>query len=161
MNIFRLIFDNLRRGTVSFPLPHQHQCTSGEYRGLIHNDPERCIGCGACAYVCPTAAIEVKRSGDNYSWSYDPGKCTFCARCMERCKPNTLTMESKLPPLYSTQGGLKQILEMVRKRPARPAVPPAATAKAAVEPAAAKDAQPAVTTLDKETPVAQAALASE
>jgi formate hydrogenlyase subunit 6/NADH:ubiquinone oxidoreductase subunit I len=127
MNIFRLIFDNLRRGVVSQRLPHQHQCTSDEYRGLIRNDAERCIGCAACCYACPTGAIEVVRSGDNYSWSYDPGKCTFCACCIARCKPNTLTMESKLPPLYSRQGDLRQVLNMVRKRPARPAVAAAPT----------------------------------
>ena len=126
MNIVRLIFQNLRKGTVSFRLPHRHECTSDEYRGLIQNDASRCIGCGACAYVCPTAAIEVKRSADKYSWSYDPGKCTFCARCIDRCRPNTLSIESKLPPLYSVQGELKQVLEMVRKKVVRPTAPAAA-----------------------------------
>lgn len=131
MNALRLIFNNLRRGTVSFPLPHKHQCTSDQYRGLIENDAERCIGCAACAYVCPTAAIEVNRAGDTYTWAYDPGKCTFCSACLVRCKPNTLTMQSALPPLYNTQGALRKVLEMERKKPVRPPVP--AVAKPATQ----------------------------
>jgi formate hydrogenlyase subunit 6/NADH:ubiquinone oxidoreductase subunit I len=128
MNIFRLIFENLRSGTVSYSLPHTHDCTSDQYRGLIVNDPERCVGCGQCAYVCPSAAIEVTRSGDHYTWTYNPSKCAFCGRCIERCKPRTLTTLSELPPLYSTQDELKQVLNMVRKRPVRPAPAPAAGA---------------------------------
>ena len=143
MNIFRLIFQNLRGGPVSFPLPHKHQCTSGEYRGLIVNDAERCVGCGLCAYVCPTAAIVVTRSGDTYRWAYDPGKCTFCGRCLERCKPKTLSMESKLPPVYSTQGELINVLDMVRKRPVRPAATPAAATETPVPAAATPAVEPA------------------
>ncbi|WP_420236682.1 4Fe-4S binding protein [Telmatobacter bradus] len=143
MNILRLILQNLRAGTASYELPHKHECTSSEYRGLIHNDETRCIGCAACAYICPTGAIEVKREANTYSWSYDPGKCTFCARCIERCKPGTLSIESKLPPLYATMGELKVTYEMEKKKPApRPA--PAAAAPAAPSAApAATEATPA------------------
>jgi hypothetical protein len=52
---------------------------------------------------------------------------------MVRCKPKTLTMESKLPPMYSTQGELKQVLEMVRKKPVRPPVAAVAKTSTAVE----------------------------
>lgn len=143
MNIVRLILQNLRKGTLSYKLPHRHQCTSERYRGLIENDAARCIGCGACAYVCPTGAIEVKRSGDTYTWDYDPGKCTFCERCIDRCRPNTLTSQSKLPPLYSHQGELALHYEMQKKKPApRPAA--AASPTAAVAAAAADNSTAAV-----------------
>ena len=145
MNIIKLILQNLRAGTVSYELPHRHQCTSDHYRGLIHNDSTRCVGCGACAYVCPTGAIEVKRTGNTYTWAYDPGKCTFCERCLERCRPNTLTMESKLPPLYSHLGELNVLYEMEKKKPAprpAPAVVAANAAAVANTAAAPKTAAP-------------------
>lgn len=139
MNILRLILKNLRHGSLSYKLPHTHECTSNRYRGLVQNDAARCVGCGACAYVCPTAAIVVKRQGDNYSWSYDPGKCTFCSRCIDRCRLKTLTIDSILPPIYSAPGELAQVLNMVRKRPApRPAAAPATAPKAEGQALAAK-----------------------
>jgi formate hydrogenlyase subunit 6/NADH:ubiquinone oxidoreductase subunit I len=154
MNIFRLIFQNLCGGTVSYTLPHEHQCTSNQYRGLIVNDPTLCVGCGQCAYVCPSAAIEVKRSGDHYSWTYDAAKCAFCGRCIERCKPHSITMESQLPPLYSKPEDLKVVQNMERKRPVRPPVAPAA--KPAEAPVAVKAEVPAAPTAQSAQPATPA-----
>jgi formate hydrogenlyase subunit 6/NADH:ubiquinone oxidoreductase subunit I len=157
MNIVRLILQNLRKGTVSYKLPHRHQCTSEHYRGLIENDASRCIGCGACAYVCPTGAIQVKRSGDTYTWDYDPGKCTFCERCIERCRPNTLSSQSKLPPLYSHQGELAVHYEMQKKKPApRPTAAAASSPTAAVAVAAGVSNSTAGAALVGATPAAVA-----
>lgn len=155
MNILRLILQNLRQGTASYRLPHTHQCTSSQYRGLIQNNPDGCVGCGACAYVCPTAAIVVTKTPTNYTWSYEPGKCTFCGRCIDRCKPGSLSMESKLPPLYSQLGELDVAHEMEKKKPApRPApvaavaTPVAAAAPAVEKPEALAPAAPAPSPAD-------------
>lgn len=148
MNILRLVLQNLRQGTASYRLPHTHECTSNQYRGLIQNNPDGCVGCGACAYVCPTAAIVVGKTPANYTWSYEPGKCTFCGRCIDRCKPGSLSMESKLPPLYAKAGELDVSYTMEKKKPAPRPAPVAAAAAPAVAPAAA-------------TPVAAAAPATE
>jgi ferredoxin len=32
------------------------------------------------------AAIEFKAGKGEFVWSYDPGHCTFCGRCVEGCK---------------------------------------------------------------------------
>lgn len=155
-NILRLIFKNLRKGTVSFQLPHKHECTSDQYRGLIHNNPEGCVGCGACAYVCPTAAIVVTRGANSFNWSYDPGRCTFCGRCIDRCRPGSLSIESKLPPIYAKQGELKVSYEIEKKKPApRPAAPAAAKPAAPVATPAAP--APAAAEAKAEAPAAPAA----
>jgi hypothetical protein len=62
-------------------------------------------------------------------------------------------MESKLPPLYSTQGELRQVLTMQRKRPVRPAAAPAATAANAIAEPATVTANEAVAPINPEAVV--------
>ncbi len=122
MKILRLILDNLKRGTLTSKFPEK-QPVSPNYRGMVSIDSERCVGCGQCAYSCPSCAMEVHREGDNYQWKYDAAKCTFCGRCIDRCKLHLLTMATERPPVYEHQGDLKQEFNMVRKRPVRPPAP--------------------------------------
>lgn len=122
MKILRLILDNLKRGTLTAKFPEK-QPVSPNYRGMVSIDSERCVGCGQCAYSCPSCAMEVHREGDKYQWKYDAAKCTFCGRCVDRCKLHLLTMATERPPVYEHQGDLKQEFNMVRKRPVRPAPP--------------------------------------
>jgi ferredoxin len=87
--------------------------------------PLRCVGCGSCAYVCPTAAIEVTRSGDTLQLDLRPRQ-VHLLRALHRPLPAKHVDHGveMLPPLYSEQGELKVVLDMVKKKPARPAAHP-------------------------------------
>lgn len=132
-NIVDVLLSNLRGGSITLRFPEQPPIHVA-FRGLVENDPDVCIGCGQCAYPCTTGAIEVHREGDGFEWSYEPGKCTFCSRCVDRCPTHSLTMQSSRAPSYSTAGQLNKVLQIAKKKPAPR--PPAAAAPAA---APAKD----------------------
>lgn len=71
--------------TTKFPAkPHK---PAERFRGKPIPDEEWCIGCGACAEVCPPHAIELtddtKTSERKLTWRYD--KCIFCGQCEALC----------------------------------------------------------------------------
>jgi len=76
-----------RRYTTRFPA-ESVEVPEG-FRGVPRFDPERCMGCGACAIVCPAKDIEVTdevRDGSGIrrlTIHYDD--CIFCAQCARNC----------------------------------------------------------------------------
>jgi len=70
-----------------------------DYRDL----PDRlCLGCGACAGICPGRAIELVESVRGvYRLKIDKAKCTCCGLCVKVCPAQTID----LPNLYRTVWG--------------------------------------------------------
>lgn len=79
--------DVCRRGAISFD--HQH---------VAHIDKSKCVGCGACAKVCPyTAIVSRKRPcenackikaismGEDKAAKVDNSKCISCGACVYQC----------------------------------------------------------------------------
>jgi formate hydrogenlyase subunit 6 len=83
---------------------------------MVQLDPARCVGCATCAYVCSSSAIRVTGNGDHYQWAYDPGRCTFCGRCVDFCPCQALTMAAEPPPVYTTEGALRQVQRLAYPR---------------------------------------------
>lgn len=53
-------------------------------------DPDKCIGCTACARVCPSEAI---RGEKKQAHAIDPKKCIRCGACFEKCKFNAILIQ--------------------------------------------------------------------
>ena len=103
IKILKMIAGNVadERATVALPgsVP-----TPVLFRGAVSMNTEKCIGCGICSYVCVSNAILGADQGKTYDWSYEPGRCTFCGRCMERCPAHALSMEPGALPSYEHPG---------------------------------------------------------
>jgi NADH-quinone oxidoreductase subunit F/NADP-reducing hydrogenase subunit HndC len=61
------------------------KCPAGQCRSLLEYiiNAENCVGCTACARVCPVNAISGIRKEVHH---IDPAICIKCGACMEKCK---------------------------------------------------------------------------
>lgn len=126
MKILTMMWKNLWRGPETLRFPERPEVSPG-YRGLVQFNPELCTGCAICKFRCTSRAIEFKAGKGEFTWSYDPGRCTFCGRCVEGCMEHALkegrtefalSQEEACPPVYSTLGELKKSYTVARKPPA-------------------------------------------
>jgi formate hydrogenlyase subunit 6 len=106
MNIFQLIANNLGGGPITLHFPKRVPVPE-HLRGRVQLNPERCIGCAACAYVCASSAIIVRDDLIACEWEYDAAQCTFCGRCADLCPTRSLTLEAERPPVYRQRGALR------------------------------------------------------
>jgi ferredoxin len=103
LKILKLIAGNLFSEKATVRLPDMVP-TPDLFRGAVTLDPEKCIGCGMCAYVCVSNAVTGSDEEKSYAWAYEPGRCTFCARCVDRCPGHALHMDSAQVPCYEHHG---------------------------------------------------------
>jgi formate hydrogenlyase subunit 6/NADH:ubiquinone oxidoreductase subunit I len=92
LTIFRR---SLRTGLVTTAYPDVPEAAPPAYQGQVMLDTARCTGDGACARVCPSAAIVVQPTVDGWVWELDDARCVFCGLCAEACPAGALSMSNE------------------------------------------------------------------
>jgi ferredoxin len=116
MNILTMLWKNLWGGSRTMLFPARPKVSEG-FAVWCASIP-RSAPAAPSALPLHRRAIEFKAGKGEFYWSYDPGQCTFCGRCVEGCKAHALSQDSECPPIYTTIGELKNSYTVARKPPA-------------------------------------------
>lgn len=82
-------------GVVTTSYPDVEEPAPLAYRGQVLLRTDLCSGDGACARVCPSAAIVVERTpSDGWRWELDDGRCVFCGLCAEVCPTEAIALSN-------------------------------------------------------------------
>ena len=85
-----------RAGRVTLKYPFEPHPAREGFRGLPEVDVDRCIGCGACAAVCPARLIkiiDVSQQHRRIVRLYE--RCIGCGRCEEICPEDAIVMSKR------------------------------------------------------------------
>lgn len=62
------------------------------FRGKHEFDSEKCIGCGACAQVCSSDAIDMIEKNGKRIIKVDYTHCSFCGFCQDECPTEAIKL---------------------------------------------------------------------
>jgi hydrogenase-4 component H len=82
----------LKAGRVTLKYPFEPAPPREKFRGLPKIDVTQCIGCAACASVCPSRLIEFVDEGDHATITRHFDRCIYCGRCQDMCPEGAIEM---------------------------------------------------------------------
>jgi len=93
---------NLFKRPLTVKFPAESLSIPDDYRGKHNFSPDKCLGCGECAKICPNKAIEmveVKQKDGTIKKQpkIDINKCCFCRLCEDVCPTKAIHLTKKIP----------------------------------------------------------------
>lgn len=87
-----VILRNILQGPSTINYPFEDSPAPEKLRGKIKHNPEACVACGMCEYVCAGGAIRLKESADKQGVDFTVwhNSCTFCGLCEHLCPTKAL-----------------------------------------------------------------------
>jgi Ni,Fe-hydrogenase III small subunit/Fe-S-cluster-containing hydrogenase component 2 len=73
------------------------------FRGNPHVDQAKCVGCGACAHVCPADAIEIAGRGTERRVRFMHKDCIFCGSCQDVCPSEAVELRAGRKEWFQTK----------------------------------------------------------
>ena len=107
----------LIRGPVTIGFPAEPYEPPDAFRGRPKYSKDDCIGCGACAQVCPSLAIQVTDDTERKvrTLSVDYGSCIQCGQCGEKCITSKGIANTNFYSLAVTDVKAPEVFETVKK----------------------------------------------
>jgi len=93
---------NLFKKPLTVRFPKESISIPDGYRGEHSFNPDKCLGCGRCAQICPNEAIEMvtvkQKDGTTKNRpKIDIHKCCFCRLCEDVCPTKAIRLSKKIP----------------------------------------------------------------
>ena len=107
MSKFKELRFCLKAGRVTLPYPFVRSEPMKGFRGRPVLDGDKCLGCGACAAVCPPRTIFVIDGQDTRTIQVDYSRCTYCARCEEVCPVGSIKLNSEFELATTDKNDMK------------------------------------------------------
>jgi hydrogenase-4 component H len=102
----------LKAGRVTLPYPLKPMKAPPRFRGRPSIDGAKCLGCGACAEICPPRIINVTDTGTTRCISLNYSRCTYCARCQEICPAQSITCTEDFETATTSREDLSVAVEL-------------------------------------------------
>lgn len=102
----------LQAGQVTLGYPFLPHSPAANFRGKVVVDPQRCIGCGACAMACPAKLITLRDETAYRIVEYALQRCTYCAQCRDACPQKAIVLSTQFETASPSMDDLKIRLEL-------------------------------------------------